>query len=341
MKSRERVERLLKHERPDRIAVLPQLGDHAGWVNGLTMDVIYHDAVKVADAHVKALRDYGYDVAAIQVEPSWPIAEACGCTVTYPLNKCPWITERIIKNPEDIDKVKVPDFMAHPATRTILEATTLLKDKVGSNAMIAGYIPGPLTFALQLVTYNDFIIRTRKDPAFVEALINRATLVVKGFAEALKGAGAEMLVICEHDLQMFSPEAGKKYIVPHLPDVCSVFDSNMLHSCGKVESHLSRLADDLCSVRNLRFITFSHEVSISKMIEVYGDRMGISGNIDHIHLLPSGTPETVQAACRSAIEEGMKAKVFMLAPGCEITIDTPVENIKAFVQSAALFGRYT
>lgn len=175
MKPRERVDKLLKHERPDRIAVLPQIGDHAGWVNGLTMDVIYHDAARVAYAHVKALRDYGYDVTAIQVEPSWPLAEACGCSVTYPPNKCPWITERIIKNLGDIEKLKVPDFMAYPATRSILEATALLRDKAGDDAMIAGYIPGPLTFALRLVTYNDFIIKTREDPAFVGALIHRST----------------------------------------------------------------------------------------------------------------------------------------------------------------------
>ena len=93
MSSYHRVTKLFTGETPDRIAVLPQIGDHAGWKAGITMDVIYHDAKRTADAHLRAYETYGYDIAAIQVEPSWPVAEACGCEVTYPKGKCPWITK--------------------------------------------------------------------------------------------------------------------------------------------------------------------------------------------------------------------------------------------------------
>ncbi|MFO0753996.1 MAG: uroporphyrinogen decarboxylase family protein [Thermodesulfovibrionales bacterium] len=340
MTSRERVAKLLRGEHPDRIAVLPGIGDHAGWVNGLTMDIIYHDAKKAADAQVNALREYGYDVVTVQVEPSWPVAEACGCSVTYPPDKCPWITDRAIKGPADVDRMGIPDFMAHAATRTIIEATALLREAVGNEVMVAGYMSGPLTFALQLVAYNDFIIKTRKDPPFTEALVHKAAQVATAFARALKDAGAEMLVVCEHDLQLLSPELGEKYLLPGLPEICSVFEHTILHTCGRVAAHHVQLADAVCALPHLDFISFSCDISIPKMIEIYGNRMGICGNIDHIHLLPSGTPEEVQESCRAAIDEGMKARAFFLSPGCELTIDTPPANVKAFVRSAELYGRY-
>lgn len=341
MKARERVELLFTGRRPDRVAVLPQLGDHAGWVRGLTMDVIYHDAERVAAAHVQAYRDYGYDVASIQVEPSWPVAEACGCTVTYPPDKCPWITETVVKGPGDVDRIEVPDFWAHPATGTILEATRLLKAEIGGEAMVAGYMTGPLTFALQLVPYSEFFLSIRKDPSFAAAVVERATAVARGFAAALKEAGADLLVVCEHDLQMFAPKTMREFSLPHLPEVTSVFDWNVLHACGKVEQHVSEAADDLRALPNLQFLSFSPEVSISRMVEVFGGGMGLCGNIDHVHLLPSGTPAEVHAACLQALEEGLRARAFLLGPGCEITIDTPPANIRAFVESAELYGRYT
>ncbi|MCZ7665461.1 MAG: hypothetical protein M5U22_22165 [Thermoleophilia bacterium] len=338
--ARQRVARLFSGERPDRAAVLPQIGDHAGWVDGLTMDVIYHDPGAIARAHAKAYRDYQYDIAAIQVEPSWPVAEACGCTVTYPPDKCPWITDPVIKGPEDVRGVAVPDFEAHPATRTILEATRLLKTEIGQEAMVAGYMTGPLTFALQLMPYNDFIVSVRKGPAFAEAVVRKATNVARGFAEALRDAGADLLVVCEHDLQMFAPATMRRFSLPYLPEITSVFARNVLHTCGKVEAHLIETADELCAVPNLQFVNFSNEVSISRMAEIFGDGMGLCGNIDHIHLLPSATPDEVRAACRAAVSDGLQASAFMLAPGCEITIDTPPENVRAFVESATLYGGY-
>lgn len=340
MNSRERVMELFEGRKPDRIAVLPQIGDHAGHVQGLTFDVLYHDAQKAFEAHLKAYREYGYDVLAVQVEPSWPVAEACGCEVTYPPNKCPWITKNVIQNPEDLERVSVPDFWQHPATATILKATRMLADEVGDEVAISGYMTGPLTFALQLMPYNDFILASRKNLEFAQAVVQKATQVAQGFAKALAEAGAQIHVVCEHDLQMFSPKDLQSFILPNLPAITQETPYNVLHVCGQVGAHLKAGAKELCQVPNLQFVNFSHEISISSMIEVFGQDMGLCGNIDHIQLLPHATPDEVSQACAQVIEQGLKAKSFMLGPGCEITIDTPPANIKAFVQSAERYGRY-
>ena len=341
MSSYERVTKLFTGETPDRIAVLPQIGDHAGWKAGITMDVIYHDAEKIADAHLKAYEEYGYDIVAIQVEPSWPVAEACGCEVTYPKDKCPWITKNIIQKAEDVDKLQIPDFYTNSATRTILEATKILTKRIGKDAMISGYMTGPLTFALQLMPYTDFVIKMKKDPQFIKALVRKSTEIGKAFLSALKDAGAEVAIICEHDLQLLSPKMWEEYSLAYLSEQTEVFDYNVLHTCGNVEAQLTSLAYQISKVPNLQFINFSNEVSISRMVEVYGDSMGLCGNIDHIHLLPSAKTEEISNACKTAIKEGLRAPAFMLGPGCEITIDTPEDNVRAFVESAELFGSYT
>ena len=99
------------------------------------------------------------------------------------------------------------------------------------------------------------------------------------------------------------------------------------------------MADGLCQVPRLQFINFSHDIPMEEMVSVFGSRMGLCGNIDHIHLLTSGTPAEIQESCKVAIEVGKKAKAFMLGPGCEITTDTSEANVKAFVEAAAVYGR--
>ncbi|TFF63749.1 MAG: hypothetical protein EU521_00435 [Promethearchaeota archaeon] len=61
--------------------------------------------------------------------------------------------------------------------------------------------------------------------------------------------------------------------------------------------------------------------------------MGIAGNIDHFKLLTSGTPQEIQTAVHKAIEASGGDPRFMIAPGCEITVDTPIENVKAYVNA--------
>ena len=124
----ERVYAALEGQTVDRPPVFPQIGDHAGIINGLTYDVMYKDAEKAAEVHLKAQELYGYDFVAIQVEPSWPVAEACGAKVTYPPDKYPWITDYLIKTEEDIDKLMVPDFMATESTRVMIEGTRILAE---------------------------------------------------------------------------------------------------------------------------------------------------------------------------------------------------------------------
>jgi uroporphyrinogen decarboxylase len=56
------------------------------------------------------------------------------------------------------------------------------------------------------------------------------------------------------------------------------------------------------------------------------------GGIDHNGVFRTGTPEEAEEQVLQAVREaGLKNLV--IAPGCVITIDTPMENIQAVVDS--------
>lgn len=137
MNARERIEAALELRKPDRVPVFPQVGDHAGIIAGLTYDIMYKDAKKAANAHLQALERYGYDVVAIQVEPSWPVAEACGAQVNYPPDKYPWITRNVINEKKDLEQLGVPDFMATRSSAVMIEGTRLLAEQ--ANVPVAAF----------------------------------------------------------------------------------------------------------------------------------------------------------------------------------------------------------
>jgi uroporphyrinogen decarboxylase len=333
MDSFERVYAALEGLPVDRPPVFPQIGDHAGIIAGLTYDVMYKDAQKAAEAHLRAQKLYGYDFVSIQVEPSWPVAEACGAKVTYPPDKYPWITDYAIKSETDLDQLKVPDFMATESTRVMIEGTRILAER--APVPTAAFMTGPMTFSLQLMPYVEVIKRIIKNPDFVHQLVSQATDVIVAYAQALKEAGATIFVICEHDVQMMSPKHIKEFSLDYLPRILTIFDYNILHICGDVTRHLEVNAAYLRELQNLNTINVGPKVDVAYTQQLMEGKIGVAGNIDHIELLPMQTPAEVEEAVQAAILASGGEARFMLAPGCEITSDTPVENIKAFVRAAA------
>lgn len=337
MDSMERVMAALACRPYDRVPVFPQVGDHAGKLCGYDITEMFDDPDKAVKAHLNALELYQYDVVTIQVETSWPIVEACGGTVTYPPGKAPWITKHPVENAEEIQNLAMPDFQKFQRVANILDGTKKLKETAG--VPVAAFVTGPITMGFHLFGYEDAAKVIPKNKKFLSELTKKAAEIICAYARLIKSSGADMIVICEHDAQMVSPMYIKKYSLPNLQEVFQVFEHNVLHMCGNVVKHLEANRDGLKNLAGLRCISVGPEVDMNALRTLVGSSIGVIGNIDHINLIPNAETEEIDRICRKVIEENKDAPGFMLAPGCEITVDTPQENIKAFVDSVKKYGR--
>lgn len=338
MNSKERVEAALNLDIPDCVPVFAQIGDHAGIIAGLTYDVMYMDAEKAAQAHLNALNRYGYDVISIQVEPSWPVAEACGAKVYYPPDKCPWITNNPVQDELTLDALIVPDFRATHTSNVMIEGTRILAQR--ADVPVAAFMTGPLTFSLQLIKYMDFIKASVQNRGFAKRLIRKSVEIIRAYGEELRNAGATIFVLCEHDVQMFSPVDFKELSLDFLPDLLDMYPYTMLHLCGKVEPHLKENINTLRGLIGLNMINVGADVDLPWLKKELSGKIGVAGNIDHLTFLPHAEPDEVMERVKQTLEANMPGGGYMLAPGCEITADTPVDNVGAFVRAARDFGRY-
>ena len=335
MDSFERVYAALEGRKVDRPPVLPQIGDHAGIINNLTYDIMYKDAEKAANAHLKAIDLYGYDITTIQVEPSWPVAEACGATVNYAPDKNPWIIKPVLNSEDDFSKLKIPNFQEIESSKVMLDGTEILAKE--ANVPVAAYMTGPITFSLQLMPYVLLITKMMKNPEFAHELVNYSVSIIKDYIKMLKEAGATILVICEHDFQMLKSDLIKNFSLNYLPDLFSIYDYNILHMCGKLSPLLHELARDLKKFQNLNTINIGPFVDISETQNLLDKKIGVAGNIDHVKLLPFASPREVENAVKSAIYASGGNPRYIVAPGCEITADTPIENVKALVNATLIY----
>lgn len=267
------------------------------------------------------------------------MAEACGAEVTYPPDKCPWITRSPVQDKSGVESVRVPDFQATRSTAVMIEGTRLLAER--SPVPVAAYMTGPLTFSLQLMPYTKFIAATIRDGELAKALASKSVAIIQAYALALKNAGASIFVICEHDAQLFAPKDFKELSLDFLPGLLDLYPHNILHVCGQVTQHLRANLPALLGLERLNMISVGAEVDLAELKAQLRGKLGLAGNIDHLVLLPHASTTAVDEAARAAIEAGKPNGGFMLAPGCEITADTPPDNVDTLIKAVSKYGWYS
>jgi uroporphyrinogen decarboxylase len=219
----------------------------------------------------------------------------------------------------------------------MIEGTKLLTNNI--NVPIAAYMTGPITFSFQLMPYQLLIPILIKDPIFTHHLVKKSIEIIKEYIKLLKEAGASIFVLCEHDFQMLKPQQVKEFSLDYLEALLDIYDFNILHMCGKVSPHLRYLGNYMKQIKNLDMVSIDSFVSITETQDLLGDKIGIAGNIDHIRLLPHGSPKEIKDAVFRVLNENRNVSRFMIAPGCEITADTPIQNVKALVNATKSFKR--
>ena len=98
-----------------------------------------------------------------------------------------------------------------------------------------------------------------------------------------------------------------------------------LHICGHSKKILKDLAD-------IGFNNFSLDncESLEDIKNLVGNRMLLGGNIDPVDIMRNGTIDDVIEATKQVIYYGSDNPCgYIVMPGCQVPIGTPLENIDA------------
>lgn len=81
-------------------------------------------------------------------------------------------------------------------------------------------------------------------------------------------------------------------------------------------------------------VAVDHKADLREAKKIMGDRVCLIGNLDPSAVLLLGTPEDVEREARLCIEKAAAGGGYILGSGCEVAVDSPVENIKTMIRVA-------
>lgn len=114
-----------------------------------------------------------------------------------------------------------------------------------------------------------------------------------------------------------------------------------VHSCGPEAALVKLFAEEsLLTVIDPLEIPPMGDCNLAQLKKLYGNRLVLKGNLHTTKIMLNGTPETVAAAARQAIDDAATGGRFILSTGDQCGRDTPEENLRTMINIARTYGRY-
>lgn len=327
MKGLELIKRAFQLEEVERVPWVPFVGVHGGFLTGVDAETYLKSADEVVKGVGKAIEEYNPDgvpvVFDLQVE-----AEILGCELQWAPHNPPAVVSHPLANGTALSDLKIPDKTAGRIP-VIIEATEKLRAQYPDLALY-GLITGPFTLALHLLG-TDVFMKLFEAPDEVNEVMEFCTQVGIKMSEYLIDAGCDIVAVVDPMTSQIDPMSFEMFVTPFATRIFDyVREREKLSSffvCGHAQQNIEAMCNckpDNVSIDENIPLDFVKEVALKKGIS-------FGGNLKLTVVLLMGDENDVREHAIECLDQGGK-KGFILAPGCDLPMETPSANLKAVTE---------
>lgn len=327
MKGLELINKAFKRENVERIPWVPFVGSHAAQLIGVSASEYLKSADLMVQGVSKAIELYQPDgipvVFDLQIE-----AEALGCRLHWSDDNPPSVISHPLLEGLSLDELKVP-CACKGRISVALDTARRLRD-LHPDLALYGLITGPFTLALHLLG-TDIFMKMFEDPDYVNQLLEYTTRVSMTMAERYVEAGCDIIAVVDPMISQIDPDSFNHFLkAPSSRLFNHIRNLDALSSyfvCGNATQNIEVMCE--CHPDN---VSIDENIDL-RLVKAAAEKHAISfgGNMKLTVVLLMGSTEDAQREALECMDIGGKSG-FILAPGCDIPLATPPENIKAVTE---------
>jgi len=324
MTSRERVLALLEGRPADHLVLMPITMMFAAHHIGAKYGQYALDHRILAEAQIRTAQDFAFDHVSTITETRE--APDCGATIRY-FEDQPYAIEESCARLADrsaLLHLTCPDPFVAEHMHDRLLGIALLKERVGHERIIEGWVEGPCGGAADLRGINTLMLDFYDDPVFVRDLFEFVLQVGLRFGQAQVDAGADLIGVGDPAASLVGPRIYEEMVWPcekRLVDGLHAIGARVrLHICGDTRSILAAMGRLGCEI-----VDIDSKVSLSEARAKMGPDQILLGGLDPVRLLQNGAPEQVAAAVAECHSQA--GSRYIVGAGCEVPPDTPPQNL--------------
>lgn len=282
-------------------------------------------------AMIRCARDFGIDWVTVMSDP-WAEASAFGVEIHYPEDSLPVDTGGHLPDAAHAAALNPYDPLQSSRCANRISEIREFSKSVGDELFIVGWVEGPVAEYVDLRGASEASMDFLTEPALVGKAMDVIIESAMEFISLQISAGAHCIGIGDSFCSQIGPELyyslafeRQKKLVDHIHSKGALAK---LHICGNTEPILPGMIRT-----GVDIIDIDHLVpSISDFAPMIGPGQVFSGKSDPVTVIQAGPADTIsRSVAADFIDSGRRC---IVSAGCEITPETPVENMKYFHAAA-------
>lgn len=323
----------LKHEATEQVPWVPFAGVHAGKLMGYKASEVLQDGEKLFQSLMEVNKLYkpsGQPVIFdLQVE-----AECLGCELVWADDAPPSVSKHPL---EGEDELETPCYCTIPTKESgripmILDVMKRMKEAVGDTTALYGLICGPFTLATHL-RGNDIFMDMYDDEEAVEKFLAYCTAVAMKMADYYIEAGMDVIAVVDPLISQISSAHFEQFMSEPFTKLFAHIKEAGAYSSFFVCGDATRNIEVMCK-------TSPDSISVDENVDIFAakeitDRYNVAlgGNIPLTTIMLHGTQQDNMKYVVDLLDKLKDSKNFILAPGCDMPYDVPVENAIGVAQA--------
>jgi len=332
MNSRERIFNLFKGGQIDHLPLMPITMQLAADSIGKKYKEYATDHRLLVEGQLKVAQDFDFDHVSVISDPTREAAD-CGAAIIFSEDSPPAIDNQnnLLADKTKLASLKMPDVLGGGRMQDRVEGVALFREKIGSEKIIEGWIEGPCAEGADLRGINTLMMDFFDDPGFVRDLFEFVIEMELNFAKFQIEAGVDIMGIGDAAASLIGPDLYEEFVWPYekrlIDGVHELGAAVRLHICGNTRDLLKGIGRLGCEIVDLDYM-----VPVSEGREKMGQTQILLGNIDPVAVLQDSTPEKIHQAIGQCHKEA--GGNFIVGAGCEVTRNTPPENLRVLTDYA-------
>lgn len=340
MNGYERIRAALEGKPADRVPVMLHNFMMAAREYGISMKEFRENPDSMARAFIDAVEKYQYDGILVDMDTT-VLAGALGVPVDLPENDPARIRIGLLKDLEDVKYLPKKNIEDYPYVQVWLQAVRKIKEYFKDEIFVRGNCDqAPFSLACMVRGTEAWMmdLYLAREDLLYEILEYCSRASVR-FIQLMAQTGCDMISNGDSPAgpDLVAPEIYEHYALPYETRLSATAHKAglpyALHICGNTDRILPLLIRTGADAFELDYKTDIH-----KIIQVFGDRFTLIGNIDPSGVLAMGTPELVRNKTLELFEAFAGHNRFILNAGCAIPSNTPPENLRMMIDTATTFN---
>jgi len=255
-------------------------------------------------------------------------ASALGLPVRFPLDESPSVEFHPVKEMDDLARFTRNDILTDGRVAVYIETMRLMARYL--DVLKGGYVIGPFSLTGLLMGATEAAMATLMRPDLLHAVLQFSSGVISRYARALERAGADAIAILEPTASFLSPQQFREFSGRYIAEIIRTLHSvPILHICGRTNALIEAMVET-----GAHGLSLGAPVDLSQAVKRVPEDVVLIGNLDPVRVLNQMTPNQVYRTATDLLEVMEPHPNFILSTGCDLPMDTPLENIHAMIDAA-------